>query len=263
MKLLVLSDLHLERNPFELRFSRPNFDAVILAGDIHTPGHKAVPWARKTFGTSTPVFFVPGNHEHYYQDIDESIQAIRNEAAGTNVHFLDRDSVTIGGVRFLGCTLWTDFSLPFRLTPDEPILEDVVTATARAQRGMFDFEAIQHGGGLWRAAQSREQHMVDRAWLLNQFTQAFNGTTVVATHHTPCVRSVPQRWLHRPIAPAFCTDLPGNFFGKASLWVHGHQHDPADYNHLGTRILCNPRGHLMKDGAHENIYFDPHLVAEV
>jgi len=45
MKLLVLSDLHLELG---ITFTLPGgleYDAVVLAGDIHSPGHKAVQWA--------------------------------------------------------------------------------------------------------------------------------------------------------------------------------------------------------------------------
>ena len=38
-------------------------------------------------------------------------QRLRDSARGTNVHVLENDSVTINGVHFFGCTLWTDMAL--------------------------------------------------------------------------------------------------------------------------------------------------------
>lgn len=40
---------------------------------------------------------------------NDRLDALRNEAAGSNVHFLERDAWVLEGVRFLGCTLWTDY----------------------------------------------------------------------------------------------------------------------------------------------------------
>lgn len=44
MRLLVLSDLHLEFGPFEFPSPMPEFDAVVLAGDIGQPISSAVTW---------------------------------------------------------------------------------------------------------------------------------------------------------------------------------------------------------------------------
>ena len=30
---------------------------------------------------------------------------------------------------------------------------------------------------------------------------------------------------------------------RVALWVHGHMHDPFDYEIYGTRVVCNPRGY--------------------
>jgi predicted phosphodiesterase len=43
MKLLILSDLHLEFHP--MRVPSGDFDAVVLAGDIQAPGRRGVAWA--------------------------------------------------------------------------------------------------------------------------------------------------------------------------------------------------------------------------
>lgn len=49
VKLLILSDLHLESEPFELP-QGIDFDVAILAGDIFRPGRLGVNWARSEFG---------------------------------------------------------------------------------------------------------------------------------------------------------------------------------------------------------------------
>lgn len=66
MKLLVLSDLHLEGAK---QLSVPptlSFDVAVLAGDITTPGRQAVDWAQQTAGIADrPAVLVAGNHEFY------------------------------------------------------------------------------------------------------------------------------------------------------------------------------------------------------
>ena len=113
MRLLVLSDLHLEvwgdrSPPIDTSASRP--DAVILAGDIHTKG-RAPAWAADTF-PGIPVLYIAGNHEFYGGTIDKAGPAIRQACKiHDNVHYLDCDEYVLPGVRFLGATLWTDFGL--------------------------------------------------------------------------------------------------------------------------------------------------------
>src|SRR5688572_8569257 len=105
MKLTVLSDLHLS---FE-GMDRPRNDAdvVVLAGDIARP-REAAAWA---LGFDKPVLYVLGNHEFYGGSIDGTASELKRLCAGSHVHVLDDNEIVIGGVRFLGSTLWTDFML--------------------------------------------------------------------------------------------------------------------------------------------------------
>lgn len=98
MKLLVLSDLHLEFRSF--RPPAEGYDAVILAGDI-LPGVKVVRWAARpaTFG-GAPVLLVPGNHEFYGSERNLVLSLMRDAAEGTPVRVLDRDELQLSGVRF-------------------------------------------------------------------------------------------------------------------------------------------------------------------
>ncbi|QNN45475.1 hypothetical protein H9L17_09560 [Thermomonas brevis] len=92
----------------DLAVSQP--DVVILASDIDV-GARAVEWVDQAF-PDFPVVYVHGNHKGYGDNIDEVQQGIAEACAATgHVHYLDRRELVIGGVCFLGATLWADFQL--------------------------------------------------------------------------------------------------------------------------------------------------------
>ena len=113
MKLLVLSDLHLEfgrlSTVIDGRGIEEGADVVVLAGDI-AEGERGIRWARETL-ISKEIIYVAGNHEFYSHGFEALTDRMREVARQMDVHFLERDEVMIGGVRFLGTTLWTNFEL--------------------------------------------------------------------------------------------------------------------------------------------------------
>jgi hypothetical protein len=111
MNLAVYSDLHVEFGVF-LPHRNLNADVVVLAGDILAGGCRVMRWARrKDIFADRPVIFVAGNHEFYGERYEHQRRRMREEAARWGVSYLQQDAVVICGVRFLGCTLWTDFEL--------------------------------------------------------------------------------------------------------------------------------------------------------
>jgi predicted phosphodiesterase len=294
MRLLILSDLHLEQAGAYQVPSGVDYDTVVLAGDIRTHGVAAVRWAADpaTFGRR-PVVLVPGNHEFYGSEVGEQLEAMRQAAGGTPVHVLSRDSFVLQGVRFVGVTLWTDFALPVG-NEREPAEYDEETNVARALRAanryVVDFRCVEvaatsiprHRGEdvkrrLLTAEDTLAMHQVDCDWLRNELAVEHSGPTVVMTHHAPHRRSVAPRYRSDWVTPAFVSDLPESFFGCApmwvwgrrkvidapALWVHGHTHNSFDYQVGGCRVVSNPRGYRMRDGSWENAQFNPGMVVEV
>src|SRR5213595_1685365 len=98
MRILVLSDLHLEFGAFETPAAQA--DLVVLAGDTHT-GSRGVRWARDAFG-DIPVVYVMGNHEYYGEAYPALLDEVRREADSTNVHLLENQLVSFGEITFLG-----------------------------------------------------------------------------------------------------------------------------------------------------------------
>ncbi|WP_185982597.1 metallophosphoesterase [Aureimonas mangrovi] len=254
MKLWILSDLHLE-NRHEPR--RPEFvmpddaDIAVLAGDIWSPPSRSVAWAAQ-FGK--PTILVAGNHEFYGRQIDSSLGEAQDMRISPHVHFLENACVVVGGVRFVGATLWTDYSLY-----DWP-----ETRMKSARLGMLDHRTIiGFDGQALTPEELRNRHIESLQFIDIALSNPFDGPSVVVTHHAPSDRSVHDRFKGDPLTPAFASELDWMIEERQpSLWIHGHMHDPSDYVIGETRVICNPRGYYSRNDV-ENRSFDPALVVEV
>src|SRR4051812_27890809 len=132
MRIALFSDLHLEIAPF----TPPQVDAdvVVLAGDIDN-GTRGLEWGRRFF--DRPILYVAGNHEYYGAEFEEVQGQLAASARSLGIELLDCSEQVIGDVRFLGCTLWTDYSLASES-------ERAVTIE-QARRFNPDFGAIRFG----------------------------------------------------------------------------------------------------------------------
>ena len=253
MKLHILSDLHLGSGGFEHPVT--DADVVVLAGDIARP-KDSVPWARQ-FGK--PVLYVAGNHEFYGGSIDGTLETLKRACAGSTVQVLDDSEIVLGGVRFLGSTLWTDFDL----------FEDAsrqAEAMAEAQCLIRDFSRIRRAeasDAVFTPQDSADLFRRHANWLSQRLDVPFQGPTVVITHHSPSAGSIHPRFADSLLNACFVSAAEHLLdASRVQLWIHGHTHDSFDYRVNGTRILCNPRGY-SKDGVVENAQFDAGLVIEV
>lgn len=152
MKLHILSDLHTEFTDFDSPHA--DADVVVLAGDIGV-GMDAIEWAERQF-PEVPVVYVPGNHEFYgcdIRDIDSFLAA-----APANFRILNNHSCEIDDVRFLGCTLWTDF----KFYGDG----EAWFARQQAKSLIVDFASIRNGNRLFTPEDSVDLHKVSVAWLV-------------------------------------------------------------------------------------------------
>ena len=248
MRLYILSDLHAEFAPFiPDPAALAAADVVVLAGDIHD-GEATPQWARATFGDK-PIVWVAGNHEFYGSHWDRCLMDMRRLAQHCGIHFLENDTIAIGGVDFLGSTLWTDFELMGRQRE----------SMALASRWIADYRQIAGCTPL----STIDRHRASRAWLAKQLATAPERPRVVVTHHYPSVLSIADMYEGEALNAAFGSALPSEFFRGVDLWVHGHTHTSFDYETHGCRVVCNPRGYPRRDGAFENAGFNPALLVEL
>lgn len=247
-KIQVLSDLHLEFEDYTPH--QTDADIVVLAGDIHLKV-KGVLWAKQHF--KQPVVYVPGNHEYYGGSLGHTLAKMQAAAEGSNIHLLHNSSVVLGGVRFVGGTLWTDY----RLTGNQP------SAMLDAQQVMSDFRKIRDEDyRKVRPAHLAVHHAKTRKFLETTLEQPFDGTTVVVTHHAPSELSISAQYLETGghLNAAYASNLTPLIGMQVNTWIHGHVHDSFDYDLYGTRVVCNPRGYAPN---HLNRDFDPGLLIDL
>jgi hypothetical protein len=155
---------------------------------------------------------------------------------GSNVHILEKDTLVMGDVVFLGCTLWTDFEL----------FGNPRVAGYYATQSMTDYRKIRVSSDYrkLRSIDTAGIHHSSRWWLTGQLEQHRGEKIVVVTHHAPSKRSLPQGYESDILNAAYASDLD-EFVetSGACLWVHGHVHVDQDYLIGSTRIICNPRGY--------------------
>ena len=246
MKLLIQSDMKLDS--WQIGISRDiDFDVAILAGNISCDRvlHLVVIADGLSRFTSPPqpVLFVPGNREFWAACMEDELVRSRDliatamGPARSIVHLLDKNEVAIGGVRFLGCTLWTDEALAVQVekTNGEASYDFGMAIRLRRRRWLEHADAVR-------------LHYQQRTWLLDKLREPFAGKTVVITHYAPPTGSA----------------LQVEFFEVPVLWIHGHTLESLDYRLGNCRVVCNARGNPEAWPFElRNPQFDPALVIDL
>lgn len=274
MKVNVISDLHLEFDDLIL----PGGDVLILSGDIceaknvkkdqysenavqfkfeHKRSDRYIRFFVEECAKYKHVIYVMGNHEHYGFRFNKTYNHLK-ENLPDNIILLEKESVEIEGVLFVGATLWTDCNNA-----------DPITMYTLRQ-GMNDYRVIQN-------------HYEDKNLyykLIPEFTYAdhvkakrFIGKTaeenpdktiVAVTHHSPSKRSINPKYEkdfymnggYSSNLDEFVMDHP-----NIKFWTHGHTHDTFDYMIDQCRVVCNPRGYSGYEERARN--FDPTIGFEI
>lgn len=275
MKIQLLSDLHLEVHPQFVPEPAPDADLLVLAGDIGSYQNDSQV-AGDNFGLErfsplpqwggwpTPVVFVPGNHEYDMQDFDAAHDRLRRTCDRLGLLWLERETLVLDGVRFVGTTLWSDFDA---LADHEQCTD--LTRRLRLRQKAFraaNFYLAKTGttraGTPWLAEPMREQALACMAWLEDALARPFDGPTVAITHFAPSLRSADPRYGLAPGTAGFCNALD-HLLPRAPLWLHGHLHAPSDYTVQGQqadgtpwqcRVVANPLGYARKN---EQAFFRP------
>jgi Icc-related predicted phosphoesterase len=113
VKLWVLSDLHADSGSLAIGANPPAFDVFVCAGDVVTGDIAMAIELVAAIARGKPAVFTAGNHE-WMSPIDAVLEYGRAAAEKHGVHWLELDTVEIGGVRFAGATLWTPLDVRYR-----------------------------------------------------------------------------------------------------------------------------------------------------
>lgn len=247
MKLRIVSDLHVEfqrDGGFSLlqEITLADFDVLIVAGDLcSAKGLYAALCTVCDAAGDKPVVYVMGNHEGYGKSWRAAFDEVRRCSADrSNLVFLENETKTVDGVKFLGCTLWCPH-------PGEPIDSDGYMADYRYISDIY--ENVAH-----------ERWKLSRAFLEKEVEPG----CVVVTHHLPHPRSIAKQYEGNLLNRYFLHNLsPLVERGGAQLWVHGHTHTSMDYVAGSTRVVCNPFGYAAHAPGEPNPKFKASLTADV
>jgi Icc-related predicted phosphoesterase len=284
MKITLASDLHLEFSDcYDLK-NENNANVLILGGDIMIAedlhDHPYVPsiyeygsfaelgrkqkrvqtfrdFLKRMSNLFPHVIYVAGNHEFYHGKWVKGIQYLRDECSQfPNVHFLERDSIKIDDVIFVGGTLWTD------MNKGDPL-------TLHAVRDMMnDFRIIKNdekGYTNLKPADTVIRHRETLAYIKTVIAEKPDEKFVVVGHHSPSHQSIHEGYRHETLMNgAYHSDLSEFILDhpQIKLWTHGHTHHCFDYVIGETRVVCNPRGY-QSDGYSENTGWNPNIILEV
>jgi predicted phosphodiesterase len=273
MIIQLLSDLHLEADPSFVATPAPGATLLVLAGDVgsyqkrHDGSVMDEPdWGLQRFsplpqyaGWPVPVLFVPGNHEYDGLDMDEAHAGLRRVCDRLGIAWLERTTLALSGVRFVGTTLWSDYDALTPAGATETVRLRQREKAFRAANFYLHKMAGQRHGALFDAAAMRALGLECQIWLRQALAQPHVGPTVVVTHFAPTLHSADPRYGRAPGTAGFCNALD-DLLPLADLWLHGHLHCPTDVRVGRCRIVANPLGYARKD---EQAGFRPALTVHV
>jgi len=232
MKLLAISDIHIEYMKdaglaFYKRLHQTQADVCVVAGDLiplcdlrYVEVTQLALWAlTKHF---PHVLYILGNHEYYGGSREQMIYVCKAlEERFDNLYILQRETITLDGVKFAGSTLWF---------PNQE-------GNEFHYRNMDDFRLI-YRLPYW---------VYDENAADTQFFGA-SDADVWLMHHLPSKRSVPKFFKNSPLNRFFVSDLTAQIAKqKPKLVIHGHSHSSSDYQLGTTRVYANPHGAKPKN----------------
>ncbi len=254
MKIRLLSDLHTEfRLPYKTAAFSAYFgeDVLVLAGDIASGSSNTIDVIKHFKSTGfNHIIYVPGNHEYYGTSLADFDAKMRDKCAKLeNVHFLNKDSIEIDGVLFVGATLWTDFN-------------NSIHARLSAMRKIACFRLIKD----FTLDTCVKLNISHASYIKQAYENRGDRKVVVITHFLPALACVSPHFKENDpwgLNDYFAPDLDADGWISSlenTTWLFGHTHDVVDIKLGNTRLVCNPHGYY---GSQEGKYFNPFKIIEV
>lgn len=265
MKIQIVSDLHLEFCDINIQ-NVDDTDVLILSGDIlvieklkrPVAGQPYLDFLKRVTFQFPHVIYVAGNHEFYssgkfFQGVDDLREICRQFP---NLYFLERDTVTINDILFVGGTLWTDCNKydPLTMLHLQSMMNDY-RATINDKNGYIPI----------KTKDTCERHKMTLDYIMQVLDMNKDKKCVVVTHHTPSFQSMHPMYANDQIMNGgYHSELSEYILDRPQikLWTHGHTHNSFDYMIGSTRVVCNPRGYESNSWVEETGW-DPKKVVEI
>jgi predicted phosphohydrolase len=252
MTIQFASDLHLEfkQNVEFLKLNplKPVGEILILAGDIMLfakmeDNKDFFDYVSDHFQST---FWIPGNHEYYYSDINERSGTF-DEQIRSNVRLLNNTSIIHDNVQFVFSTLWSKIS---------------VRNLWQTESSVADFHVIRSAGRHFSTTQFNQLHSDSVRFIKAALLAERSEKTVVVTHHVPTFLNYPERFVDSELNGAFVTELTDLMeLYQPDYWIYGHHHHyTPDFMIGNTHLLTNQMGYVQQN---EHRGFKPDLVISI
>jgi Icc-related predicted phosphoesterase len=241
MRLQFCSDLHLEF-PENAAYMNEHplvskADILIIAGDLvpFTQLSTHLPAIKKICQPFQQVYWVPGNHEYYYNDVMHRSGSFEEKIL-PNLTLLNNKSITIDQVELIFSTLWTHISIEKSLL---------------IQNRLSDFFTIKNNAKTLDAVAYNQMHNASLSYIRHALEHSQDKKQVVITHHCPTFRNYPQQFVNSPINEAFAVELETMIEEtKPAYWIHGHTHINTPTFQLGITQMCTNQLGYVRRGEH-------------
>lgn len=232
----IASDIHLEHrdnnSPDITEFITPSADILILAGDIGSlyKIDQLFSFLKSACSAFDTVLYTPGNNEYYtprdkssfntplsFEELNKRLYQM--EAQLDNLVIMNKSSVQIENICFIGATLWSDIKT---YIPKFIVRIHDMTAHKYAELYKNDLKYIDD-----MLAYCKQEKLIP----------------VVITHHVPSYNLLPESRKDYKYASLYASELDDYITkSNAKIWISGHIH--KNYNLLigKTRVLSNQIG---------------------
>lgn len=245
MKIQIVSDLHFEHEENKKRFTlNKDAELLIIAGDLGNKIYSGLDFIKEC-ASKVKTIFILGNHDSMGSSIESTVKFWESQNI-ENFYFLNNKTVEIGGVHFIGTTLWSD------------VMADPINTLAIA-RGMIDYHYI---------FKDNERDLVDIFYLQKKYEENLffiqnelkkdYTKKVLITHHLPTFQSIAPKYYGSSLNAAFASDLSNMlvYTDNLELCIHGHTHEVLDYMLDDKRIICNPLGYPGEHNKYKELILD-------
>ena len=242
LNIQYCSDLHLEF-PENISFLKQHpikavGEVLILAGDIvpFTVMDK-FDWFFEDLSTQfKQVYWIPGNHEYYYSDLNQRTGSFCEEIR-SNVSLLNNQITEIENVQLIFSTLWSKLS-----ENNQWVI---------AQR-LSDFKVIKKGADRFTPIDYNDLCQENRSFIEEALKKRNKDIkTIVITHHVPTFLNYPEKYNGDALNEAFAVELHDLIEENSpDYWIFGHHHSNTQPFKIGnTQLLTNQLGYV-KYGEH-------------
>jgi predicted phosphodiesterase len=215
MNIQVVSDLHIEyiKNMVKVEdFITPKSSILVLAGDIGSLYRfdQLFNFLKDLSKLFKYILYVPGNHEFYmlsnikplpFRILLNRLYQMENDI--NNLYILNKSSVIIDDICFIGSTLWSNVPNDFHVPKYRVRIKGFNTY-------------------LYQINHNKDKEFIEKTL---QFCQKKNIKSCVITHYPPLKKCLGKSHQNDKFKFLYYNNLD-NFFTKYKIncWIYGHVH---------------------------------------